>query len=309
MPWVIEDITGNNLYKVTDPNGITTEVHANYIKFYDFKGSLSFDETVRKVYTFNTGSNEVKDFVGLRFNKKINAYEVKVAWRGGSGEDPNWQDAMMMYEDQPELFLNYLRESKDENEIADALLSKLVRMDSSNLHVVEELEKASKGVKTKKKPLNLFPAVMAVTIYPTLLKLPEDDESYKRRKWTEAEDSLLSDLICVYGFGNWKAILNSGRLPGRQKHHVISRVMTLISNQQIADFKGLRVPLKAVKDYNDNRVAFRDAGMITNPGLPRTPQEEMADRQAARKALKGLERIFLHCHTCSCPLRNSIPVS
>jgi|GEM_PF-2679083 len=120
-PYQIEEIVGNNLYRLISPMGKKKEVHSTRIRFYA-GNSFQMTEEVQRLFVHNTGLFEVEAVLDSRFNENSNSrYELLVRWKGFEEFDNSWEPFEILYEDVPQLVLKYLRKARKTSDVADYL--------------------------------------------------------------------------------------------------------------------------------------------------------------------------------------------
>ena len=143
-PYMITQMDGENVYKVMDPLGKESRLHARGLRFYDGK-SYVLTEDVRNVYRHDNGSQEVEKFVGLKLER--GEYLLKVRWEGMEEGDDTWQRAVELYEDVPTLVYGYLQSIAEQDVNARTLLVNL----SDDKGVAKKTKKQEKRALKKKK--------------------------------------------------------------------------------------------------------------------------------------------------------------
>ncbi|KAJ3404036.1 hypothetical protein HDU80_003381 [Chytriomyces hyalinus] len=93
--------------------------------------------------------------------------------------------------------------------------------------------------------------------------------------WTKAEEDILCSAILRYGVGNWRAILDSGCLPGKNPSQMYLQTQRILGQQSISEFTGLHVDCRAIGEFNRGRVdVVRKNRLINNQG-GRPSKEEL----------------------------------
>ena len=72
-----------------------------------------------------------------------------------------------------------------------------------------------------------------------------------------------------YGIGNWKAVLESGCLPGKTNAQLNLQLQRLLGQQSTAEFQGLHIDPQVIGEENIKRVGDdikRKNGCIVNTG-------------------------------------------
>ena len=122
-PYLIEEITGHNVYKVSSPFGKSEEVHAARIKFYD-GSDFKVSEEVKKQYLYNCGRFEVDAILSLRFAN--GDYQFYVKWKGFPEQQGTFEDAAQLFQDVPQMVKEFLRGHAREEPLAEYLYKVLV---------------------------------------------------------------------------------------------------------------------------------------------------------------------------------------
>ena len=104
-PYLIDEIVGDDLYRLKDPLGNTLEAHSARLKWYDGKGYRPAEE-VRDVFLKNYGQFEVKQLMGVEM--RDGEYCAKVWWRGFEEEEATFVQVRQLMEDVPDLMVEHI---------------------------------------------------------------------------------------------------------------------------------------------------------------------------------------------------------
>ncbi|KAI9345212.1 hypothetical protein BDR26DRAFT_1005577 [Obelidium mucronatum] len=104
--------------------------------------------------------------------------------------------------------------------------------------------------------------------------------------WSTAEEDVLCKALMKFGVGNWRAILDSGCLPGKNPAQMYLQTQRILGQQSISEFTGLHVDCKAIGALNKARKdVVRKNRLITNLGVK-------LDRQELTKKVKENKEKF-----------------
>ena len=121
-----------------------------------------------------------------------------------------------------------------------------------------------------------------ITIWPEEVTFTPEERLDNALSWTPAEDKMLDALLRTYGWGDWKRIDASSLLPGRSKSQIIVRAGMLIGSARLADFSGLKVSIKDVREFV---IKVKADQTPVRYNRPRDPDQMESDRRVAREAL------------------------
>ncbi|KAJ3006400.1 UNVERIFIED_CONTAM: hypothetical protein HDU68_004090 [Siphonaria sp. JEL0065] len=92
--------------------------------------------------------------------------------------------------------------------------------------------------------------------------------------WSTPEEDILCKALMKFGVGNWRAILDSNCLPGKNPAQMYLQTQRILGQQSISEFTGLHVDCRAIGTFNKSRIdVVRKNRLITNAGVKLTREE------------------------------------
>eukprot|EP00924_Labyrinthula_sp_SR-Ha-C_P000777 augustus_masked-scaffold_7-processed-gene-3.8-mRNA-1 protein AED:1.00 eAED:1.00 QI:0/0/0/0/1/1/2/0/854 len=233
-PYQIVSIVGHNLYTVRNLKGRTREVHSQRISFYADK-TFQMDEIVKAVWIYNEGAFEIKELLSLFLVQ--GSLNFTVSWKGFDTFEPTTEPFEQISEDQPEMVEQFLQTKK----LPPGLKSKAkVVFRQVKKRIVREISETTMEYETDAWLILEYPRSCAALDQGMVQGLSTN------KGWTSKEKLVLTQLIRVYGMGNWKGMMRKPWLPGKTKAQIISMTQKLCGTQAIGEYRGLRIPLQSI---------------------------------------------------------------
>eukprot|EP00924_Labyrinthula_sp_SR-Ha-C_P002315 augustus_masked-scaffold_16-processed-gene-0.46-mRNA-1 protein AED:1.00 eAED:1.00 QI:0/0/0/0/1/1/3/0/855 len=233
-PYQIVSVVGHNLYTVRNLKGRTREVHSQRISFYADK-TFQMDEIVKAVWIYNEGAFEIKELLSLFLVQ--GSLNFTVSWKGFDTFEPTTEPFEQISEDQPEMVEQFLQTKK----LPPGLKSKAkVVFRQVKKRIVREISETTMEYETDAWLILEYPRSCAALDQGMVQGLSTN------KGWTSKEKLVLTQLIRVYGMGNWKGMMRKPWLPGKTKAQIISMTQKLCGTQAIGEYRGLRIPLQSI---------------------------------------------------------------
>ncbi|KAJ3072400.1 hypothetical protein HDU98_003682 [Podochytrium sp. JEL0797] len=94
--------------------------------------------------------------------------------------------------------------------------------------------------------------------------------------WSTHEEDTLCTAILKFGVGNWRAILDSNCLPGKNPSQMYLQVQRILGQQSISEFTGLHLDIREIGKINKARTdVVRKNRLITNSGVKMTREQTL----------------------------------
>ncbi|KAJ3297397.1 hypothetical protein HDU79_003744 [Rhizoclosmatium sp. JEL0117] len=107
-----------------------------------------------------------------------------------------------------------------------------------------------------------------------------------------------------FGVGNWRAILDSGCLPGKNPAQMYLQTQRVLGQQSISEFTGLHVDIRAIGIINKSRTdVVRKNRLITNAGGKLTREELVKKLKQNKEKYEVPEQVW---STIELPNQDSI---
>eukprot|EP00924_Labyrinthula_sp_SR-Ha-C_P000105 snap_masked-scaffold_39-processed-gene-1.25-mRNA-1 protein AED:0.34 eAED:0.35 QI:0/-1/0/1/-1/1/1/0/1006 len=241
-PAYIQEVVGNNLYKILTPLGEVKEVHSRRIRIY-LGQKLPFTETIKSIYAYNQGKYDVDKLLDVQ--ELPEGIRILVQWRGFESQHSTWENYDNILKKLPEEVEQFLDNNKNDA-LCNKLLQELTLNNMNNRNISQ---------------------VIRLTEYPDQLRMNMDyNEPYLSRSkgWSDVEDKILSQCVQAYGLGNWQPILDKLYLAGKTRSQLVDRVKHLIGDQQLSPYRGLHISLNVIKEYTSKLIGNRENGRLTN---------------------------------------------
>ncbi|KAJ3112415.1 hypothetical protein HK100_002346 [Physocladia obscura] len=85
--------------------------------------------------------------------------------------------------------------------------------------------------------------------------------------WSPEEEETLWKALMKFGVGNWRVILDSGCLPGKNPAQMYLQTQRILGQQSISEFTGLHIDCRAIGALNRAKLnVARKNRLITNAG-------------------------------------------
>ncbi|KAJ3055709.1 hypothetical protein HDU99_007511, partial [Rhizoclosmatium hyalinum] len=143
---------------------------------------------------------------------------------------------------------------------------------------------------------------------PTLHLMARDSPSLwntsVNQGWSTPEEDILVKAIMKFGVGNWRAILDSGCLPGKNPAQMYLQTQRVLGQQSISEFTGLHVDIRAIGIINKSRTdVVRKNRLITNAGGKLTREELVKKLKQNKEKYEVPEQVW---STIELPNQDSI---